>query len=276
MDQDVSNAEDAFAVLANAVRLQILEALADAPDEVPRSFTELYDGVDTSNTSQFSYHLNELTGRYVQHTEEGYVLSDAGRRIVQSVRAGEYTLEPDFEPVEVSTYCPYCEGTSAEATYDGRFVPVDCLSCGNAVLRCELRPAHVTNRDPLQALKAADRQARAEFGSALDGVCQRCGGSVQTELIHGSESGPPTAVLACDCRHCGSALSAPVELSLVHHPEVISHCWERDLDALTAPTWELLSFVSDWEVDATGTTAEVTIESRRITVRPHQGVSFEW
>jgi len=248
VDQDISTAEDAFSVLGNRLRIQILEALADGSDQESLSFTELYEAVDSSNTSQFSYHLKELTGQYVQLTDAGYVISDAGRRIVQSVKAGEYTLHPEFEPIEVSTHCPFCDGTSAEATYDGQLATIDCLSCGNTVLRYDLRPGHVADRNSFQALKAADRQMRAEVSSALDGVCQRCGGSMISELRTESDVSPVTPLVVCDCRQCGCRLSVPIEIALLYHPEVVSRCWVDNVNAITTPTWELLAKLAEWNV----------------------------
>lgn len=277
MDPDISTAEDAFGVLASRPRLQLLQALADNSDGSPCSFTELYDKVEITNTSQFSYHLNALTDRYVRQSTDGYTISDAGRRVIQLVRAGEYTVQPEFEPVTVSTSCPYCDGKSAEATYDGQLATVDCLSCENTLLRYDLRPAHTEDRRSLGALKAADRQMRSEFGSAIDGVCQRCGGSIHSKLRTGAETGPAAALLICDCQHCGTTLSTPVKIALLHHPAVISRYWEETLDTLSAPTWELFSLISDWEVEIcdSGTTAELIFETRKIVIGVHQqGIQF--
>ncbi|KAB1190464.1 helix-turn-helix domain-containing protein [Haloferax sp. MBLA0076] len=243
------DAESAFALLASDIRLRILETLVDVPQQEPLSFTELYDAVDAANTSQFSYHLKELTEQYVQHQETGYVVTDAGRRIVQSIKADEYTLQPKFDPVAIETHCPYCGATAAEATYDGRLATIDCLSCANTVLRYELRPGHVAKRSSLRALEAADRQMRGELCSAVDGVCQRCGGSMKLEFITGKEVDPATVLVVCECQHCMTTLSVPIEVALLHHPEVIAKFWDDNLNVTTTPTWELLSEISDWDVE---------------------------
>lgn len=268
MEPEISNVEDAFAVLASNLRLQILQALADETEATPLSFTELYDAVDTSNTSQFSYHLNKLTDQYVQRTEEEYVITDIGQRIVQSVNAGEYTIQPKLEPVSVSTYCPYCGETSAEATYDGQLATVDCLSCDFTLLRYDLRPAHVENRDSLHALKAADRQMRAEFGTAITGVCPRCGGSIDLDVCTGPTVDPATALIVCDCQHCGTVISAPVEIALLHHPEVISRYWDEDVNTVTTPIWEMLSCLAKWsvELDESESLTIVTAENEQIRI----------
>lgn len=251
MCSGISAAEDAFAVLANRIRLQILQTLGETSDQTSYSFTELYEAVDISNTSQFSYHLNELTDQYVQQTDGEYVISDAGLRIVQSVSAGEYTARPEFESISVSTCCPYCGETSGEATYDQQLALVGCLSCENTLLRYDLRPAHVDDRDQLHALKAADRQMRAELRSALDGVCQRCGGSVEPDFHTGADIDPAEALVVCECQQCGTILSAPISMALLHHPEVISRYWNENVNVMRTPTWKMFEHLSTWSVELT-------------------------
>ncbi|WP_425495425.1 DUF7351 domain-containing protein [Natrinema halophilum] len=141
--------------------------------------------------------------------------------------------------------CPFCDGTSAEATSNGQLATIDCLSCGNTVLRYDLRPGHVADRNSLQALKAADRQMRAEVSSALDGVCQRCGGSSILKFLSGSEAEPVAVLVVCDCQQCGTRLSAPIEIAFLRHPEVGSRYWDNSVQVTTTPIWEMLPALSD-------------------------------
>lgn len=277
MDTDTATVEAAFARLASDLRIQILETLVDSPDRVPLSFMDLYDAVDTTNTSQFSYHLKQLTDQYVHHTDAGYVVSDAGRRVVQSIKAGEYTRQPTFDPVEVSTHCPYCEATAAEATHDGHLATIDCLSCDNTILRYDLQPGHIEGRDSIHSLQAADRQIRAEFGAAVDGVCLRCGGTVNADLSTGRAADPATALVVCECQCCEVTVSAPVEIAVLHHPEMVTRYWTDDVNVTTTPTWELLTTTADWDVEiADGNTVTITDaedEKHRFTVASPTGTS---
>ena len=275
MSQDISQAEDAFGVLASQLRLKILEALTERDDGSTVSFTELYERVDSTNTSQFSYHLQELTGQYVHQTADGYGISDAGRRIVQAARAGEYTTQPEFDSVTVSTHCPYCGATTAEASYEGELVTVDCVACANTILRYDLRPGHVEDRDSNQALRAADRQMQAELGSAMDGVCQRCGGSIDTALHTGPDVSPATALLTCDCLHCGTRLAAPVEVALVQPPRVACHATEESAGTQPVPTWERLPVLSTWDVAVVDeTTATISLDEQQFVVETEDGVDI--
>ncbi|WP_348612451.1 DUF7351 domain-containing protein [Halobaculum rarum] len=248
MNSSTADAKDAFGVLASRLRLRILEALRDTDADRRYTFTELYEAVDGPNTSQFAYHLDRLTPRYVQQSNRGYVITDTGRRIVQSVTAGEYTIEPEFESVSVSTHCPECGDTTGETTYDGRLANVDCGSCGRNLLRYDLRPAHVADQDCRAALRAADRQMRAEFDTALDGVCQRCGGAIEETLQTGPNVDPATAIVSCVCSQCGATYSGPVEMALLSHPAVVGRYWAKGLDTLRTPLWELFEHLSAFDV----------------------------
>lgn len=259
MNSNASDAEDAFAVLASRLRLRILDTLRETDTDRRYTFTGLYQAVEGPNTSQFAYHLDRLTPRYVQHTDDGYVITDAGRRIVQSMNAGEYSVEPELEPVEVSTHCPGCGATAATATYDGRVATVCCRSCGGELLRYDLQPAHVDDRDSRAALRAADRQMRAEFDSAVDGVCQRCGGSIRAGLETDTIEDSATCIVTCDCAHCGVSYSGPVGMVLLSHPAVTAHYWATDLDTRTAPLWEVLEHLSGFVVEPVDST-EVVVE----------------
>jgi|GEM_PF-2120633 ribosomal protein S27E len=168
--------------------------------------------------TEFSYHLAELTPHFVQETTEGYAIRDAGRRIVESVKSGEHTVKPTFERVRLTTHCPDCGETAASATYDGRLATVDCQSCSRTLMRYELRPAHVANRSSREALIATDRQIRAEYESALDGICQRCGGTVSVELHTEVATTGARASIACECDQCDTTYTAPVEVALLTHP----------------------------------------------------------
>lgn len=254
MNTDFLNAEDSFAVLANRLRLQILEKM-DEQSGSHCSFSDLYQAVDATTTSQFSYHLKELTPQYVQQTNDGYAIRDSGRRLVESVRSGEHTVEPEFEPFSLSTHCPCCGETTASASYDGQLAQVDCTSCSTNLLRYDLRPAHVANRTSREALIAADRQMRAEYDTALAGVCQRCGGTITTELHTGSTAEPATASITCDCEHCGGSCTAPVEVALLTHPVVTAWFMDDGIDVRSIPLWNVLSELSKWRIETQGPNA---------------------
>lgn len=66
-------ATEAFALLGNETRLAILGALCERIDPVESDvavrFSELCDRVVTTDSGQFTYHLERLTGQFVESTD---------------------------------------------------------------------------------------------------------------------------------------------------------------------------------------------------------------
>jgi hypothetical protein len=72
--------DDAFALPGNETRVEMLRTLGDADE--PMSFTELFDQVGASDSSQFNYHLDKLAGHLVRSSDDGYELQRAGDRLI--------------------------------------------------------------------------------------------------------------------------------------------------------------------------------------------------
>jgi hypothetical protein len=87
--------EEAFAVLGNEIRVDVLRTLA-AADE-PLAFSELYDRVDVADSGQFNYHLDQTLGHFVVDGDDGYRLADPGRRVVEAVLSGAVTDRPEMD-----------------------------------------------------------------------------------------------------------------------------------------------------------------------------------
>lgn len=75
-----ANAAAAFDLLSDPTRVAILRELA-AADE-PLAFSALRERAEVRDSGRFNYHLTRLRGRLVAHTDDGYELTDDGRRAV--------------------------------------------------------------------------------------------------------------------------------------------------------------------------------------------------
>jgi len=96
--------DDAFAVLGNETRMEILRALGAA--DGPLAFSTLRERVGVRDSGQFTYHLDELTGHFVERSDEGYRLRRAGERVIEAVLSGAVTEAPEREPtLEESVEC---------------------------------------------------------------------------------------------------------------------------------------------------------------------------
>lgn len=186
--------EEAFAVLGNETRLQILLALGEAAG--PLAFSELYEAVDYDTTANFSYHLEKLENHFVAATDDGYELQQTGRRVVEAVQSGTVTETPVLERTPIQTTCFLCE-SSMEVDYRREHVGVYCPDCrgtvGGSSVTAEwvsdpgvdlvgdviLPPAGVHDRTPGEVLEAAEIWTVTEAQATARGVCPRCSASVE-------------------------------------------------------------------------------------------------
>jgi hypothetical protein len=107
--------DEAFALLGNETRLAILRTLAAAGG--PLSFTDLRNRVGIRQGGQFNYHFDKVVGHFVDKREDGYVLRQTGKRVVEAVLSGTLTEPPVLGPTVVEGWpCPYC-GAPCEVRY---------------------------------------------------------------------------------------------------------------------------------------------------------------
>lgn len=249
-----STAADAFALLADETRLSILRALVAAEAEDPAdpglAFAALFDRVDAGSTSRFSYHLSELSGRFVRETDGGYVLSPAGWRVSRAVLAGVHVgTVPDLEVVDGR--CRECGGRLA-ATGADLPVEVACDDCGAVVTRYQFPAGAAAGRTPAERARAFDRYARRGLALAADGVCPACFGRMAGELVVGPGAGgegggerrdegrggdddPGTTHARHECRRCGNVLTESLALLVGRHPAAVA--FRHDHGVERGPHW---------------------------------------
>ncbi|GKZ12417.1 ArsR family transcriptional regulator [Haladaptatus sp. T7] len=242
--------EEAFSILGNELRVEILHELAtEARSEETvaggpgLTFSQLYERVDATNSSRFSYHLQKLTDTFVRETETGYKLTYAGDKIVRTILAGTYHERPEFEPVELDGMCPSCHETTLRATYEEESLVVRCTACELQLLSFLLSPAQARNRTPTEIMHSADRYVRDEYSMALDGVCSECLGRMTNRIRPGREPVPESHLSVHSCEQCGYRVTAPVELCLVYHPAVVAFYWEHGTDIRDESFWKLFEYI---------------------------------
>lgn len=191
-EQSSLSPEEAFDVVGDETRLQILEALADADE--PLAYTELFDRIEYEDTSNFTYHLEKLIGHFVRKTDNGYTPRLAGRRIVEAIFSGIVTDAPVVERTDVDMGCMYCGGQTEMAYYDevamiycrecegriGKRGPVGQwpISDSDIVGYVGIPPAGVYDRTPTEILNAAGIWTLAGVQSIVRGVCPRCSATI--------------------------------------------------------------------------------------------------
>jgi DNA-directed RNA polymerase subunit RPC12/RpoP len=254
------DAEDAFAAVADELRVRILRELWDADD--PLAFSELRDRVDVRDSGRFNYHLGELRGRFVERGEDGYALRFAGRKLVGALYSGVYTEDVGrIGPQPVEGSCVNC-GSALEAVYEDEHGKIDCTDCEVTVVMSGIPPAFVEGReDDLAA--AIDGYVRTTQRSFLDGFCSACSGPTTGRLTEG-EFGP-RAVLTCE--RCGSKFHGLAGWVAMDHAATVAFYHDHDRDLHDIPTWELGWLdAAEWDGDRALLTVELAGDELRLTV----------
>lgn len=251
---------DAFALLGNDTRMAALAAFAPCEAEKrPKTltFTELFEATDEATTAGFAYHIRQLRGHYLRQVEDGYRLTDAGRRVVTALAARSFTDRVDREKVPVSEACPLCDG-DLRATASDNVVAVGCRDCERTLCKLPFPPRGFASYDSdAELLTAVDRLYRSRVRLMRNGTCPDCGGRTDRtvavvgesegsntgdEPSSGGEPGDATesrALATLSCTECGERLRCPVTVTLLDHPDVVTFHRSHDADPRARPVWNV-------------------------------------
>ena len=270
--------DQAFAVLGNETRMAILQDLAEAAG--PLSFSELRERVGVSDSGQFNYHLGKLEGHFLNKIDGEYSLRQAGRRVIESVLSGAVTEASVIEPTRLDEPCPYC-GANIEISFREERLLIRCTECPGtfpgktstspafgdlpegAITLYNLPSAGLEGRTTREQLHAVLAYTFSEQMALGNGVCPRCSGSIEFELVlcerHEADgdycercnSRFPMVVVS-ECVNCGYLSKGTMRFYLSANPTVRSFFEARGIDPI-APEWEDMSLLYNREETVTGT-----------------------
>lgn len=249
--------DEAFAVLGEKARLQILQTLGEA--DGPIAYSELFDRIKYNDSSNFAYHLEKLVGHFVRKTDEGYDLQQAGCRVVEAVLSGAVTDDPVLEPTEIDRSCPFCSAP-IEVAYHQERVEMHCTECPGLVRHTDsggsqfpeygtlghilLPPAGVHERTPTEVLEVAEIWTATEMQAVARGVCPRCSGTVNHAThvcpAHDASDGRCDqcggrfgATFSATCSNCIFDIEAPIAAHLAVHTELMAFMIEHHIDPVS-------------------------------------------
>lgn len=194
VEPDAATKNEAFHLLSDETRLEILQALwegQDSADSSPMRFADLRERISADDPGGIHYHLNKLTTHFVRHTEEGYELREAGKRIVRILLSGTAIDDPEIEPVEVDVSCWYCDG-QPEYSYRDGWRYLECTNCDarcvdtfppGVISKSEFPPSGLRDRTPNEINEADRIWGAHRRSSVMDGVCPECAGDMQITSI---------------------------------------------------------------------------------------------
>lgn len=272
--------DDAFAVLGNETRMEILQTLSEAA--APLSFSELRDRVGMRDSGQFNYHLEKLRGHFVRQTEDGYELHRAGDRVIQAVLSGAITESPVMDPTEIDAECAYC-GSSTVVSFREGYLRHFCTECSGTygdstetvdpgreagdrndgeelgfLGAMELPPAGIRDRTPTEVYDATVVWGALDLLATGRGVCPRCSAPIERSVTvcddHDATDGVcercgyrHAAIGRADCTNCPFESRAPFVLYCLAAPDVLAFLATRGVDPLG--DWAAV----DWTETITGT-----------------------
>ena len=234
-------ADEAFDLVGHEIRLDVLMALDEADGRVP--FSDLRERVGTRDSGQFNYHLDKLTDRFVERSDEGYVLADAGRRLTGAIRAGGFTKTLEADPVPVEGECLNCGG-SLEARFRESNVLVTCTECEFDVTNPEVPPGILQGYRPDEVPGVLDRWIKRSLYTTKLGFCDYCGGRMEPSLVRaedldsgGADEYGVEAMVHYECDRCSFRFNGVAGFAMIAHPAVISFHHEHGIDVHEEPFW---------------------------------------
>lgn len=261
-DEDTRLApDDAFSLLGNDIRIDILQALWDAFESGPRdnelSYSELFEQIDYHDTGNFTYHLEKLTGPFIRQTDQGYELKQTGINVVRAVVSGAVLDDPEFDPTTVDFACPICEAP-VEITYSDEFMKFLCTECeggrrwkdeSGLLFGALTPPVGVEQRTIEEASRSAVAYSLHEIFAFHNGICPHCSSPPETTLnvCHDHDPGEGTLCQSCNryhlavarmvCTTCKRSVPPPVRLIVLANPDVTAFYHQHDIKHRFA-TWE--------------------------------------
>lgn len=243
------NVIESIEALANQQRLEILVALAeqkyeDGAETSTMSFTQLYDAVSCRSTSQFSYHLKQLVGKFVVETQNGYQLTYAGDKVRRAVFSGLYESSHTFGPVAVEGACPNCSAQSLSAySTDDRFT-IECRECKTPIVS-DLFPRSIAQgRSTREIIDSFGYGIWAKYIFVRGDVCPECYGRLDTAVQQVERGERPMTVSVSECRQCWFTVYLPIDVVVAFHPVVIEAFWQHGVSLLDIPLWELFEYTT--------------------------------
>lgn len=246
---------DAFGALGNETRTRVVRALAEADE--PMAFSALHEASGEDTSAGFAYHLRQLDGRYVRETDEGYVLTYAGREAARDLAAGTYTESHELDPVALDDDCPLCGTPALEIRGSDNVLGVVCADCGGEVCSLPFPPGGLRTHEETDLPRAFDAHHRHRISMLSRGTCPECGGHVARDLSTGREF----ARAGFECAACGYDLQCPVTLTVLDHPAVVALYHEHGVDVRERPIWNV---GGEWRERCVSTDPPVVRVSTRV------------
>ncbi|GAB6879203.1 hypothetical protein JCM17823_14770 [Halorubrum gandharaense] len=265
---DEATPSDVFAFLGNETRLAILNSLYDltvesGPLASTATYTDLRTAVGVEDSGRFSYHLDKLTGLFLDKSADGYRLLESGIQVVRLNRTGLLASHPTAGPAEVDGACYRCGGTP-KVVYDQYKLVAYCPACAGGIthgtipdgslVAMSYPPAGVDPDDIAEAFERGTTRAEKFDQLMYDGFCPHCCDDVRVDLEPCADHAPADNGV---CPECGRSHGALMRLACegcghhrVTHPLLPVSARDPVAGALesaeTTTAWQRISELMRW------------------------------
>lgn len=230
---------EAFALLGNETRIDIVRALGEMSDD-PLSFSTLRDRVNVVDSGQFNYHLKELVGSFVRRTDEGtYELTYAGNQVIGAIFSGTFNQRGTPRTFDLASSCTICR-SALLAEYEQEQVTISCPTCDDQISSFGFPPGAFENRTREELDRAFDTWLRSYLSAVVGGFCLTCSGRMHGSLTDVSEFLEDHEVgVDHNCERCTNRSVNSVGGYLLYHPIVVAFHHDHGIDLTETPIWEL-------------------------------------
>ncbi|MDG5758008.1 winged helix-turn-helix domain-containing protein [Natronococcus sp. A-GB1] len=236
VDADGSDPQRGFDLLSDETRVEILRALADRLRERPENptigFADLRRRVGVRDSGNFNYHLQQLEGRFVRGTPEGYRIAPAGLLVVTALITGVYGEGTRLGPTDLEDSCPGCDEPFT-ATYEDGLLVVACPN--DHVFRNALPPGAIEDRTLSELVDLLALKSRRDLAFAVERVCPYCYARLEWSATVDPDAELPS--IDTGCSRCGVRVEIPVIVSLLRHPTVAAFYYDHGIDVRKRPLW---------------------------------------
>lgn len=276
--------DDAFSVLGDETRVQILQTLGEADE--PLSFTELRNRVGARQGGNFNYHLEKVVGHFAGKTDEGYVLRQPGRRVVQAILSGAVTADPELEYTELDVACWWC-GAPIVVRYRQERLELYCTECEGLYKDQSVRrptplavdhasgppdlgflgtyflpPAGVQDRAPEEVFQVGMVREVTDYLGIAGDFCPRCSGPIEKSTsVCGQHDYSADRCPACGnmmaihlhvrCRNCNFQRQGVFGHTVYFQQAVLSFFLDNGVSLLSADSHLLREAMYEEEVVST-------------------------
>jgi len=240
-EQAAANPRQAFALLGQEIRLDILLALLEDWHAVytePKTYAELMDAVGMEDSGKFNYHLGKLRGVYVRKVEDGYVPTASATALYRAVLAHRPTADTERQEFSVSLDCPLC-GSSVTAVHERGFFSVDCTACDDWRGFTYPFPSNgFESRTGDEIAEAVKRRATHHVSLARSGQCSYCAGTTAVDVLADAIKTDEGHTVEISCDTCTFFVGVSLFFPLVYDARVGAALAELGVD-IESHEWEL-------------------------------------